>query len=485
MNPHKTLSHPRHPAQPLSARWLSLVGLAALWLAGCGGSDAPAAPKPTLNRTSVEAAGANCATGGTRIDTGVDTDGDQMLDDAEITSTAYVCRPAGVTWVETSDTAVQAQANTGYRVTASTDVTITLPASADLNEGDLVSVAGVGSGRWTIAQNAGQTVYGGSLGHIGVAWTPVESLRSWQSIASSADGTHLAAAVYGGQIYTSTDAGATWTPRDTDRLWYTIASSADGSKLVAGVPSGLLYTSADGGATWTARESVRSWYRVASSADGNTLLAAAGGEQLYVSQDAGVTWTPRDSNRLWFSAAVSADGTRMTASEYGGQIYTSVDAGVTWTHRETNRAWASLAGSTDGTRLVSVVFGGEIFTSADAGVTWSARASVGNWIGVDSSADGQRLVAIQAGGQIYTSDDAGVTWTPRYIDHNWSSVCSSADGRQLLAVEHGGQIHKSTPFSTQGTGGGVRGGPYDALELQYQGNGVFMPLSHEGSLTVF
>lgn len=447
----------------------------------CNGATGLAA----LTRATPEPSSTDCAYGGTRLEIGVDADGDGVLDDAEVSQTSFVCSPAGVRWVQASASAVQAERNTGYLSIGSADITITLPAEADLAWGDLVSVSGSGTGRWTLAQNDGQTIYGGNLGHIGAVWKPLESHRSWQSVTCSADGTHLAAVVYGGKVYTSTDGGDTWTARDSDRLWYSIASSADGRKLVAAVPGGLLYTSTDGGETWTARESVRSWYDVASSADGSVLVAAAGGEQLYVSTDGGVTWSARDSNRLWFSVAASADGQRLTASEYGGQIYTSIDAGATWTHRETNRAWASLASSSDGLRLVSVVFGGRLFTSADAGVTWAESGPVGNWIGVSSSADGRRLVAIQAGGQIYTSADGGATWTPRYVDHNWSSVCSSSDGRTLLAVEHGGLMHRSTAFTTRGSTGGLSGGQYDTIELQYQGGGVFVPLGHEGELSLY
>lgn len=485
MDPHRPAPGALRLALLPPTRWVALLALATLSLSGCGGSDSPEPALKTLSRAGVEPAGEHCPTGGTRIEAGLDADRDDQLDATEVTTTDYVCRNAGVSWVEASASAVQAAANTGYRTTGSEDITISLPASADLNEGDLVSVAGAGSGTWTIAQNDAQTIYGGSLGHIGVSWTAKDSNRSWQSVTSSADGQRLAAVEYGGQIYTSTDAGETWTPRETARLWYTITSSADGSKLLAGVPGGQLHTSADGGLTWTARESARSWYSVASSADGNTLIAAAGGEQIYTSTDAGVTWTARESNRLWFAVSVSGDGTHMVASEYGGQVYTSIDGGATWIPRETNRAWASLATSSDGSKLVAAVFGGQIYTSGDSGVSWFAQASAGNWIGVSASKDGRNLAAIQAGGQIYTSDDWGATWIPRFTDHNWSSVDMSADGRQIMAVEHGGQLYKSAPFSTSGTGGGVKGGPFDAIELQYQGNGVFMPLSHEGQLTVF
>ena len=87
---------------------------------------------------------------------------------------------------------------------------------------------------------------------------------SWQSIASSADGTKLAAAVgYGGSIYTSSDAGVTWTEQTAagSRSWYSIAMSSDGSKLAAVVSGGSIYTSSDAGATWTEQTAAgsRSW----------------------------------------------------------------------------------------------------------------------------------------------------------------------------------------------------------------------------------
>ena len=45
--------------------------------------------------------------------------------------------------------------------------------------------------------------------------TQVRSTKDWNAITSSSDGTKLAATVYDGDIWTSTDSGATWT-EDTD-----------------------------------------------------------------------------------------------------------------------------------------------------------------------------------------------------------------------------------------------------------------------------
>ena len=66
-----------------------------------------------------------------------------------------------------------------------------------------------------------------------------------------------------GEIYTSADSGATWTTNLTLTLTVTdylntyfpsIAASADGTKLVAAVPDSSIYTSTNSGASWTTNQ---------------------------------------------------------------------------------------------------------------------------------------------------------------------------------------------------------------------------------------
>ena len=65
--------------------------------------------------------------------------------------------------------------------------------------------------------------------------------------------------------------------------WSSVASSADGGKLIAAVgnpfgPPGHVYTSTNSGATWAPTTApITNWASVASSADGTRLVAAAGG----------------------------------------------------------------------------------------------------------------------------------------------------------------------------------------------------------------
>ena len=120
---------------------------------------------------------------------------------------------------------------------------------------------------------------------LGGLWneTSVGAPQFWSALASSSDGTKLAAAVYAGNVWTSTDSGGTWTegPVNTkDKYWQAIASSSDGTKLAAAVWNGAIWTSADSGATWTERTvglptgsavgayPAPFWNAIASSSDG-------------------------------------------------------------------------------------------------------------------------------------------------------------------------------------------------------------------------
>ena len=346
-------------------------------------------------------------------------------------------RSTGSAWEDVAEPG----ATTSYSLTATT---------TDATQTELLTAA---AGRLTLPDYTAwgfTALFTGRYNSVsGISWTARDSSRSWADVASSSDGTKLAAVVSNGQIYTSTDSGANWTARNSNRNWIDIASSEDGTKLVATVYGGQIYTSTDSGANWTARDSNRDWWGVASSSDGTKLAATvAGGGQIYTSTDSGANWLARDSNRKWLGVASSSDGTKLAAVvEDGGQIYTSTDSGANWTARDSNRDWKKIASSEDGTKLAATVYGGQIYTSTDSGANWTARDSNRNWLGVASSSNGTKLAATVLGGQIYISTDSGATWTARESNRNWYGVASSSDGTKLVAGDSGGQIYTSTASS--------------------------------------
>ena len=137
----------------------------------------------------------------------------------------------------------------------------------------------------------------------GISWVTNMLPASAKAIASSADGCRWILAE-SSKIYISTNSGLSWftnmvTP-PFPASWISVASSADGSKLAAvgnyPYASGFIYVSTNGGANWTSNGTPGLyWQSVASSADGSTLLTAApaqsfSGAVIFVSTDFGMNW---------------------------------------------------------------------------------------------------------------------------------------------------------------------------------------------------
>jgi hypothetical protein len=403
-------------------------------------------------------------------------------------------------WQNVTGTNQQAQPNTGYLANNAAQVTITLPASPSV--GSIVRVSGAGAGGWLIAQNAGQSIQTGVVTANYTNWNSLTnwtqtsaSSQYWYSVAASADGTKLAAVVYGGGIYTSTNSGTNWTQTTAPAVdWVSIASSADGTKLAAVATGSGIYTSSNSGATWTLTSAPINWSCIAASADGTKLAAVVYGGSIYTSTNSGTNWMLTTSPVYnWISIASSADGTKLVAGAYGVGIYASVNSGTNWTPTTAPVLdWFSVASSADGTKLVAGVYGGGIYTSTNSGATWTqTSASSQVWYSAASSADGSKLGAVADGGGVYTSTNSGATWTQTGAPTTlyWHSIASSADGTKLVAAAYGAGIYTAQgtiqTATTPGIAGYFAGGQNSAIELQYIGNGQFLPLSYVGTLSAY
>ncbi|MEA2747343.1 MAG: hypothetical protein QOI41_1486 [Myxococcales bacterium] len=73
----------------IASALLLLSGISAL--VGCGSADAGANGVNALSRVVPEAAGKNCAAGGQAFQFGSDQNGNDVLDDAEVKGTSFVC----------------------------------------------------------------------------------------------------------------------------------------------------------------------------------------------------------------------------------------------------------------------------------------------------------------------------------------------------------------------------------------------------------
>ncbi len=389
---------------------------------------------------------------------------------------------------------IQALANFGYLATNDLSaVVVTLPATANIRVGETIRVAGSGAGGWVVAQNAGQFILiENLLDGVGLSWIPRDSSRSWKAVASSYDGKKLVAVVNGGHIFTSTNSGTTWTDglgNPGNLNWQAVASSSDGTKLVAAASQGI-WTSTDAGATWVGRLGAASWTGVAASADGVKLVAVINSGLIYTSANSGVNWSPQplSGSRFWNSVASSANGQNLVATVSGGQVYTSTDSGVNWAGHDIGRTWISVASSTDGSRLVAAVNNGLLYTSTDSGTNWAAGGpgAAATWTGVASSADGSTLAAVVSPGSIYLSTDSGGTWNLRggVSGLACTGVACSGAAETIVIAASSTLLYVSAQATTttSGTAGYLTGTRLAAVELEYVGNGVFMPVSSLGTI---
>lgn len=208
--------------------------------------------------------------------------------------------------------------------------------------------------------------------NFGATWTATTApIASWQSIASSSDGMMLIAGEgciwppcdsSTAAVYRSADGGASW-HYSAGLGAHSVASSADGSHLAAAWGGVIISTNA--GASWTA--SGVSAQAIASSWDGRKLVAANSYSAIRISGDGGSTWTQSSSpGYLWWSVCSSADGSTLLAGiSYGSaSIYSSVDSGNTWVSNSAPSGvqWKALGSSADGKKLFAAVNGGGIYT---------------------------------------------------------------------------------------------------------------------------
>lgn len=288
-------------------------------------------------------------------------------------------------------------------------------------------------------------------------------------IASSSDGSRLAALTTVGYLFTSANGGRTWTQgtRPGGLSWLSsVACSSDGKRLIVGgttpaITGGVrivIWTSPDAGVTWfdayTFPVSSQTT-AVASASSGGRLVALAPGNFIVTSADGGASWTERSTgggpSRNWLAVASSADGSKLVATDQGtvpssispASVYTSSDGGATWVDR-TLAVWAvapravcqAVASSGDGNKLAAAC-GSSILTSVDAGTTWAvSKKRLGESNVVASSSDGFRLVFADRDGYVHTSTNGGATWTMHTAlswqsAERWQAVASSADGMRL------------------------------------------------------
>lgn len=455
-------------------------------LSACGGEgreiglDPDAIFRPILPDMafSLEPPGINCAEGGSRIDGGLDVDGDGALSVSEITTTQFVCN--GTPGSASQSVLAQMVDEPAGRHCLAGGKAIQVGVDRNANgvlDADEMSTAYVCNGSSGSNGRDGEDGTDGKDGTNGTNGTDgINGLSTRAVLVPEPPAPGGNCPVGGSRLTVWLDANGNGQP-DANEAPTTryLCNGAPGLRWVD-VTATTVQAQADTG--YVARNdaapvvvtlpahtglAVGAIVRVAGAGLGGWVLAQNSDQAVYtrnIDGMGGAVWTPHpvpEATGDWRAVACSADGRRLIATGSTNRIFTSANAGASWTSADEARTWTSVASSADGLRLAATAsgVGAGIYTSVDGGASWLPHETGRSWISVASSADGYSLVtaAEGSGAVIYTSVDAGAVWTPRSLPAvsgqasvpTW--VASSADGTRL-AVTTSGAIFVSTDGGT-------------------------------------
>ncbi len=284
---------------------------------------------------------------------------------------------------------------------------------------------------------------------------------AWDAITVSSDGTKIVAVILNGSgasagIYRSANTGSSWSRVSaTSRAYRCVASSSDGTYIAAGVSTGNIYVSADSGVSWTACAVSAAWRGVAMSSDGHYMVgvinATSGNRGIYRSTDYGATWTQINSTgRSYRGVASSSDGTVLAAIVNSGGIYVSTESGASWTLAlSKTAAWRGVAISSDGNIITGAIQAGTypncgIWVSADKGTSWTQTdTGTVSYRCLAMSSDGSKVgVGIKGttGGYVSFSSNYGYNWYQRTYTGMlvWTGIAASSDGSKFYVCNSSG-----------------------------------------------
>ena len=280
-------------------------------------------------------------------------------------------------------------------------------------------------------------------------FTGITDATYWKGVASSSDGSRIAAISTNGQLWTSTNSGTTWESHTALSAlglttWQNIVTDASGDTLTVASGNGSVYSSGDFGTTWTATNltglfGVSTLYGVTTSADGKILAVSDfGTNKVLVSTNSGLSWSNEGpsgpvTGNFW-NVVLSGDGLTLAAIASAGNIWTATYSPTTtpkWTWHDTGISsssgfWRGLSISSNGNFIAASAYNGKIYVSSDSGTTWSVPSGFGtlgniNWQRITMSQDGRYISATTAS-YIYSSGDFGATVTRFSAPENLYSI---------------------------------------------------------------
>jgi len=254
--------------------------------------------------------------------------------------------------------------------------------------------------------------------------------QMWYDIAMSCNGTHRAAVVIGGNIWTSRDGGSSWLEDKTvgsTKLWRSVKVACWGLKMIAVEGNGEIWMSKTGGTNWDRiAQHQGKLLSVAINKDASNIMIAAFQRGLLHSNNSGGTFEIHEAapqGATWRAVAMSQDGKKRFAAINGGGLWVSNNTGVSWMECQGLDSAKSEEDMGDGI------------------VYYDPR-----WVGVGMSGEGSLLTAVPIAGHIWRSDDFGQNWLrdESQGEREWAAVAVDHDGTNRIAAVSGGNMFLST-----------------------------------------
>jgi len=249
-------------------------------------------------------------------------------------------------------------------------------------------------------------------------------------MADPIDATTIYAAIGGGFVYVSRDAGASWTARrpvETGRVSVTAFATRSGGHVLVGMETGQLLESIDYGATWVLINELLPAAKVhailADAGNINRLLVAVGNDGVLQSLDGGQSFSPGYfagailPPGYWVVRAMTfapADTSQLIVGSTSG-LFQSVDGGSVFSGMAAVGSVVDTRfGSLDTNTLFVVSEFGGLLRSVDGGQSFTThkpeipRLTVG-FRRAAQLKSGRLLIGTAVDG-VYKSDDDGITW---------------------------------------------------------------------------
>lgn len=396
---------------------------------GAAGADAPAGARGAdgLLAWAAEPAGARCPAGGQRLDAGADRNGDGVLDAGEVTSTRFVCEAAaGRPGANAAPALLAVQAEpAGTNCVAGGR---RLAAGPDLNGNGVLDAAELRSSGYVCDGARGA---GGDGAHAlvrVVSAGPSVCPTGGQLVASGLDanrnGSLDDAEVTSLESVCNAGSGATGA---------TGAIGIGGLTVSSVIPPGAT-CSTGGQSLRRGLDSNRNGVLDAGEVQGTTVVCNGSDSVGFVWTASGGTGLNAAANQGFVTTrAESEAAVTLPASPVAGAIYRISGLGAGgWVLGQRAGQRIELAGSDQ--HIARTGLYGD----------WFVRGPAAQWRSLAGSTDLGVVVAGITGDTLRLSYDRGLNWTAASAGTAiWAGVAASASGLRLVAVAAGGQIHTS------------------------------------------